>query len=104
MLKDNLWTYPVGENALAVEGTITQNNIPILDENYVRRMNANNGFSKERLFRKIGSVPLLAVLEARQKGYNMDDPKDIKRFLQDNPDYMTVEKIDSHRPANIIIK
>lgn len=104
MLKDNLWVYPVGQEALAVEGSLTQDNIPILDENYVRRMNANNGFSEKRLFRKIGSVPLLAVLEAKQKGYDMDDPKDIKRFLQDNPDYMTVEKIDSHRPANIIIK
>lgn len=104
MIKDELTVYPVGTEAFKVDGTITQNNIPILEENYVRKMNANNGFSEKRMFRKIASIPLLAVFEARQRGYDLDDERDLRRFLQDNPDYMTVEKIDTGRPANIIIK
>lgn len=85
-------------------GVIVQNNIPVLEENYIERMNANNGFSKKRLFRKIASVPYVAVLKATQEGYDLDDTKDLYRYLGENPDYMTVDKILTGRSPNIIVK
>ncbi len=105
-IKDDISIFPLNTQGTAwkIEGGITQNNIPVLEENYVKKMNANNGFSGQRLFRKIASIPIVAVLQARKDGYNLDDPKDLRRFLKENPDYMTVDKIDSGRSPNIIIK
>jgi len=105
-IKDDITILPLGTSGteFKVTGGITQNNIPVLEENYVRKMNANNGFSGKRLFRKIASIPIVAVLKAKQDGYNLDDPKDLRRFLTENPDYQTVEHIDSHRSPNIIMK
>jgi hypothetical protein len=91
-------------NEGVVVGSITQNNIPVLEENYVAKMNANNGFSKKRLFRRIASIPDVANLKAYQDGYNLDDVKDLRRFLSDNPEYMTVDKIDTGASGHIIIK
>jgi len=96
---------PLSDDGIVkVEGYMMQNNIPVLEENYIKRMNANNGWTKQRLFRKVASVPYLAVLKATQEGYNLDDEKDLYRFLSENPDYMTVEKIRTNRSPNIIVK
>jgi len=104
MIYDNLGLKFLGENDAVLAGTITQNNIPVLEENYVQRMNANNGFSEKRLFRKFASIPMVAWLKATQDGYDMDDPKDVKRFLAENPDYMCVDKLDSGRSPNVIVR
>jgi hypothetical protein len=104
MIVNNVGVEIIGNQAFKLTGSITQNNIPVLEENYVRKMNANNGFSKQRMFRKIASIPDVAHLNAIQAGYNLDDRKDLNRFLQDNPDYMTVERLRTHRSPNIIMK
>lgn len=104
MLYNNLGVKTLGEDEIVLSGSITQNNIPVLEQNYVEKMNANNGFSKERLFRKIASVPIAAHLQAAQEGYDLDNARDLRRFLEANPDYLSVDRIDSHRSANIIIK
>uniref|UniRef100_A0A6M3LFP8 Uncharacterized protein n=1 Tax=viral metagenome TaxID=1070528 RepID=A0A6M3LFP8_9ZZZZ len=104
MIINNIGVELIGNQAFRLTGSITQNNIPVLEDNYVRKMNANRGFSEQRMFRKIASIPDVAHLNAIQEGYNLDDPKDLRRFLRDNPEYMTVERIDSHRSPNIIIK
>lgn len=89
---------------MVITGGLVQNNIPVLEENYVRKMNANNGFSEKRMFRKIASIPDVANMKAYQDGYNLDDPKDLYRFLQENPEYMTVEKILTNRDPHIIVR
>lgn len=94
----------LGEDEMVVTGGIVQNNIPVLEENYVRKMNANNGFSEKRMFRQIASIPDVANMKAYQDGYNLDDPKELYRFLQDNPEYMTVEKILTNRDPHIIVR
>lgn len=94
----------LGEDEMVITGGIVQNNIPVLEENYVRKMNANNGFSEKRMFRKIASIPDVANMKAYQDGYNLDDPKDLYRFLQENPEYMTVEKILTNRDPHIIVR
>lgn len=94
----------LGEDEMVITGGIVQNNIPVLEENYVRKMNANNGFSEKRMFRQIASIPDVANMKAYQDGYNLDDPKELYRFLQDNPEYMTVEKILTNRDPHIIVR
>jgi hypothetical protein len=89
---------------MVVTGGLVQNNIPVLEENYVRKMNANNGFTEKRMFRQIASIPDVANMKAYQDGYNLDDPKDLYRFLQENPEYMTVEKILTNRDPHIIVR
>ena len=94
----------LGEDDCAITGHVTQNNIPVLEDNYVQKMNANNGFSEKRMFRKIASIPVVAAMKAAQEGYNLDEKQDLHRFLNENPDYMTVDHILSPRNAQIIVK
>ena len=104
MIQDNLSVKYLNDDEMVVTGGLVQNNIPVLEENYVRKMNANNGFSEKRMFRKIASIPDVANMKAYQDGYNLDDPKDLYRFLQENPEYMTVEKILTNRDPHIIVR
>jgi hypothetical protein len=106
MIKDFTTVTPLSEDGTIVNhaGFVMSDNIPVLEENYVKRMNANNGFSEKRLFRKIASVPYLAVLKATQDGYDLNSAKDLHRFLGENPDYLTVEKIRTGRSPNIIVR
>lgn len=104
-IRDNIGVKFVGENEIALTGSITQNNIPVLEENYIRRMNANNGFSNKRMFRHIASIPLVAWIEATARGYNLDDEHDLKRFLAENDkDYLTVNAMDTGASGRIIVK
>ena len=104
MIVDNIGIKPLGKDECVLTGNLTQNNIPVLEQNYVEKMNSNNGFSEKRLFRKIASIPVVAHIKAYQDGYNLEDRKDLERFLAENPDYMSVERLNSHRSPNLIIK
>jgi hypothetical protein len=104
MIQDNISVKMLNDEEMVVTGEIVQNNIPVLEENYVLKMNANNGFSEKRMFRKIASIPDVANMKAYQDGYNLDDPKELYRFLNDNPEYMTVEKILTNRDPHIIVR
>ncbi len=104
MIKDNIGVKMLNDDECVLTGHITQNNIPVLEQNYVEKMNSNNGFSEKRMFRKIASIPIVAHIKAFQDGYNLDDNKDLHRFLADNPDYMTVEKIKHDNTHNIIVR
>jgi hypothetical protein len=104
MIQDNISVKMLNDEEMVVTGEIVQNNIPVLEENYVLKMNANNGFSEKRMFRKIASIPDVANMKAYQDGYNLDDVKDLHRFLADNPEYMTVEKILTNRDPHIIVR
>ena len=104
MIQDNLSVKMLNDEEMVVTGEIVQNNIPVLEENYVLKMNANNGSTEKRMFRKIASIPDVANMKAYQDGYNLDDVKDLYRFLNDNPEYMTVEKILTNRDPHIIVR
>jgi len=104
MIYDNLGVKMLNDDECVLTGFIRQDNVPVLEENYVQKMNSNNGFSDKRMFRKIASIPVVAHLEATQKGYNLDDKKDLMRFLSENDDYMTVERLLSGNKHGIIIK
>jgi hypothetical protein len=103
-IHDTIGLKMLGENEVCLTGGVTQNNIPILDENFVRKMNANNGFSPKRMFRQIGSVPLVAWMVAHQEGRNLDDVGELRKYLEEHPEYMTVNRIDTGRDGRIVIK
>jgi hypothetical protein len=74
----------------------------IVDENTDVRNNGNNGFSKERNFRKIGSIPMLLLNEAFKEGINPMDgspeaDKWLRKFLQANPKFMTVDRLKTNK-------
>ena len=74
----------------------------ILENNLAHRNAGNNGFSKERTFRKIGSIPMHLLNEAFNEGINPLDgspeaEKWIKNYLRDNPKFMTVDAIKTNR-------
>lgn len=103
-ITDNIGFKFLGANECVLTGGVTQNNVPILDDNFVRKMNANNGFSKGRLFRQIGSVPLVAWMKAHQEGWNLDDQNELRRYLAQNPEYMTVQGVDTGRDGRTIVR
>lgn len=104
MLVNNLGIKELGSEEVGLVGNIVQNNIPILEENYVRRMNANNGFTQKRMFRLIGSIPVTEELKARQMGIDLDDPHEVYKYFGKNPDYLSVNAIDTGKSGKIIIK
>lgn len=81
---------------------VTFNVEHVIENNLVHKNAGNNGFSKERTFRKIGSIPMHLLNEAFKKGINPLDgspegQKWIKDYLRDNPKFMTVDAINSNR-------
>ena len=67
-----------------------------------------NGFSKERSHRVIGEIPLPEFLamqaQAREHGDELTG-KDLRDYLRENPEYMTVRAFKTHGGnSNIIIK
>ena len=75
------------------------------------RNTQGNGFWRKRTGRQIGSIPNVAYLKALQSGYGLesDDPvikaKEIRRYLNDNPQFRTVPHISTPgHTGNIIVK
>ncbi|MDY0227218.1 MAG: hypothetical protein RBR38_10355 [Desulfomicrobium apsheronum] len=67
-----------------------------------------NGFSKERSHRVIGEIPFPEFLrmqeQAREHGAELTG-KDLKAYLRENPEYMTVNAFKTHGGhPNIIVK
>ncbi|WP_156920695.1 hypothetical protein [Fundidesulfovibrio putealis] len=79
----------LGKEDFEISTKITSNNIPLLEENYIERMNSCNGFTKDRHFQKVASIPYVAILRAEQEGYDMNNEKDVLKFLAANPEFTT---------------
>lgn len=82
-----------GAEDIEVKSVTTQNNIPIIEENWLSKVVGNNGFSKEREFQHIARVPYTAYLAAKQRGYNMDNETDVNKFLRENPEFLRVDHL-----------
>lgn len=81
----------------------------IVENNKVHKRAGNNGFSKERTFRKIGSIPLVLYNEAFRQGINPMDgspeaEKWVRKMLEENPAFRTVDNINSNAGKRHIIK
>jgi hypothetical protein len=79
---------------------------PVLDQNYIDKCNSNNGFTKKRMFRHLARVPVAVINIAKEHGYNMERDGDLMRFLNDHPQYMTVQKrlTPKNNAGRIIVK
>lgn len=75
---------------------------PIKDElQYCKQMRETpgNGFWDNRTHRQIGSIPNVAYLKALSDGYDLESndsqikSKEFKRYLNDNPQFRTVNHI-----------
>jgi hypothetical protein len=67
-----------------------------------------NGFSKERSHRVIGEIPLPEFLAMQAQAAEHGDEltgKDLRDYLRENPEYMTVRAFKTHDGhSNIIVK
>ena len=79
---------------------------PVMDQNYIDKCNANNGFTGKRMFRHLARIPVAVITKAEQMGYDMDRDGDLMRFLRDNPEFLTVKSRLTQRNGDgrIIIK
>jgi hypothetical protein len=94
-----------GENEWEHITELHQYQIPVLEENFLNKLkNPSNGFSEGRMLRKVASIPLVGVLEAERLGFDLGNKKDLERFLDFHPEYLSVRKIDTGSTGKIIIK
>jgi len=84
---------------------VTQDYVPTIEENRWHKMSGGNGWTKERTMRKIASIPTLALAIAKDEGWDLDDQNELRRFITDHPEFMTVQSLKTHGGhSNIIIK
>jgi len=72
---------------------------PLLEENHADRTSGNNGYSKSRVWRRIGSIPNIVIDEyMRKTGTNLldgspDAQKGLRKLLQEHYKFRTVDKL-----------
>lgn len=86
------------------ENTITQDNVPVISENYFKRLHGNGGWSDKRNMRHIAQVPAVAWIAAEKEGWNLRDRNEMYRYLQLHPDFCTANLKSAVKDAHIIIK
>jgi hypothetical protein len=82
----------------------TQDNVPVLTRNEFEKYHGNNGFSQGRTLRKVASVPVVALENARAQGINVLDQKELKAWLFAHPEFLTVQGINTGRSGQIIVR
>jgi len=87
------------------ETFLTQDEIPCLEANLFQKLqDPANGFSAGRTMRKIASIPVVAEQIAKAEGFDLSKRKDLEKFLEEHPEYLTVNKLDTGASGKIIIK
>ena len=94
---------------MPVESKLTGHDAAIvMTEAQYQRLHGNkNGWGNERLHRVIGEIPLSDFNAMQQAANNSGDylsGDDLKAYLVKNPQYRTVNAIDTGATGNIIIK
>ena len=92
------------ENEFEAKTLVTQDYVPTIQENAWHQMNGGNGWTKDRTMRKVAQVPALALQIAKDAGWDLDDQNELRRWLADNPQFMTVQAFKTSNNPNIIIK
>jgi hypothetical protein len=91
---EEIWDH---ERGLIIKETQDVENL--LDENHADRTSGNNGYSKSRVWRRIGSIPLIFIEQVmRERGINLldgspDAQKELRRLLHEHPRFKTVDRI-----------
>jgi hypothetical protein len=94
-----------GEREIEHETILTQDIIPAIEHNLFLKLNdPQNGFSDQRHLRRIASIPVVVEREAQRLGYDLSNTKDLRRFLEKYPEFMTVKQVDTGRSGKVIVK
>jgi len=116
---DNSWIdIDVNDNRNVVTCKRVEDIAPLLNENALLKEDPRNGFTDNRSFRRVGSIPptrvLRDVMPAMKKlelEYSGNDlvtarSKWYREYLNKHPEFRTVDKMVSHQAneGNIIIK
>ena len=83
-MSDIITTFEADEENFVI--THNQDEVQTLKRNAFERLHGTN---KQKLFRKIASIPSTAVRLAEQAGYDMSNRNDVKLFLKRHPEYST---------------
>ncbi|SOB60638.1 protein of unknown function [Pseudodesulfovibrio profundus] len=83
--------------------THSQDVTPILMENEARRMSAAAPMG-QGLGRKVASIDMVTIQEAKKQGYDLFKTSDREKWLILHPQYRTVRAIDTGRSGRIIVK
>ena len=67
--------------------THIQDEIPTIQANQAEMMANPSGFTKNRLMRKMASIPSVVIMEAEKQGYDMNSRAGVMDFLKRNPQY-----------------
>lgn len=90
--------------------TTTQDRMPVLEEAHASRMENACGYGEGALGRKVASIDMVTIHNARNEGYDLFKPADLYAYLKKHPEYMaakgrvTSKGIDSGRDGKIIVK
>jgi len=90
--------------------TTVQDRMPILEENYARKVGAAAAPMGQGLGRKVASIDMVTVHNAWDEGYDLFKKEDLYAFLKAHPEYVSAQGritnkgIDSGRDGKIIIK
>ena len=79
----------------------------IMTEAQFDRLNSNNGFGKQRLTRTIGAIPPETFTDMLAEADACGDylsGTDLKKYLNRNPQYRTVNALDTGHTGHIIVK
>lgn len=81
--------------------------VPVMDQARFERLSGCNGFSDGRNQRVIGEIPLAEFFEMQRIADEREEPltgTELKAFLAENPEYRTVNNIDTGHTGKIIVK
>jgi hypothetical protein len=93
------------QNEFEAKTIVTQDYVPTLRENAWLQVNGNNGWTKNRTMRRVAQIPTLALQLAKDAGWDVDDQNELRRFIESNPQWMTVKQFKAPSAhSNIIIK
>lgn len=81
--------------------TKVRDNTPVLLANKGDRESPRNGFVEGRHARHVARIPIAVIEVAESWGYDMTQAGDVMRFLAKYPEYLTVQAVNTGRPANI---
>ncbi|WP_321404499.1 hypothetical protein [Maridesulfovibrio sp.] len=97
----------IDEKTHTLTRVTTYDAVPIMEQAYFERLSGCNGFSDGRNQRVIGEVPLAEFFEMLRIADEQGEPltgTGLKGFLAENPEYRTVNNIDTGHTGRIIVK
>lgn len=92
MIRNHLRLTPLGSGGdVQLTQRVVQDNTPALSQAEFLRLATRHGWTTGREIKVLGVVPLVAATAAERQGLCLDDKRDLKRFLTDNPGFAVAD-------------